>query len=145
MWLLVHLEFVTIHPFLDEEAGHRQPVGNSSVVDTRRHFDTSVQVVGFDEIAARYRPVRRALVAELVRSLVPPDEVMGFIEARMTNEAVMSNYTDDDARGDQPDSVVSHKSYRPDILRSNALATSTSSPVVDDVRWVGQPSSVGCD
>jgi Fic family protein len=40
------------------------------------HFDTSVQVVGFDEIAARYRPLRRALVAELVRSLLPPEEVM---------------------------------------------------------------------
>jgi hypothetical protein len=46
------------------------------------HFDTSVQVVGFDEIAARYRPLRRALVAELVRSLVPPERVTGFIEAR---------------------------------------------------------------
>lgn len=50
------------------------------------HFDTSVQVVGFDEIAARYRPLRRALVAELVRSLVPPDGVMGFIESRTTDE-----------------------------------------------------------
>jgi hypothetical protein len=50
------------------------------------HFDTSVQVVGFDEIAARYRPLRRALVAELVRSLVPPAEVPGFIEAHMTDE-----------------------------------------------------------
>ena len=50
------------------------------------HFDTSVQVVGFDEIAALYRPLRRALVAELVRSLVPPGEVMGFIEARITDQ-----------------------------------------------------------
>jgi len=50
------------------------------------HFDTSVQVVGFDEIAARYRPLRRALVAELVRSLVPPETVIGFIEARLTDE-----------------------------------------------------------
>ncbi|HWG70292.1 MAG TPA: Fic family protein [Steroidobacteraceae bacterium] len=50
------------------------------------HFDTSVQVVGFDEIAALYRPQRRALVAELVRSLVPPAEVMGFMEARITNQ-----------------------------------------------------------
>ena len=50
------------------------------------HFDTSVQVVGFDEIAALYRPLRRALVAELVRSLVPPERVGGFIEARITDE-----------------------------------------------------------
>jgi Fic family protein len=50
------------------------------------HFDTSVQVVGFDEIAARYRPLRRAVVAELVRSLVPPAQIMGFIEARITDE-----------------------------------------------------------
>jgi Fic family protein len=48
------------------------------------HFDTAVQVVGFDEIAARYRPLRRALVAELVRSLVPSEKVMDFIEARIT-------------------------------------------------------------
>ena len=50
------------------------------------HFDTAVRVVGFDEIAALYRPFRRALVAELVRSLVPPGEVMGFIETRITNQ-----------------------------------------------------------
>jgi hypothetical protein len=50
------------------------------------HFDTSVQVVGFDEIAARYRPLRRALVAELVRSLVPPQEIMSFIESRITDK-----------------------------------------------------------
>ena len=50
------------------------------------HFDTTVQVVGFDEIAALYRPLRRALVAELVRSLVPPEEVMGFIESHIADE-----------------------------------------------------------
>ena len=50
------------------------------------HFDTSVQVVGFDEIAALYRPLRRALVAELVRSLVPPAEVMSLIESRITDQ-----------------------------------------------------------
>ena len=46
----------------------------------------SVQVVGFDEIAALYRPLRRTLVAELVRSLVPPAKVMGFIEVRITDQ-----------------------------------------------------------
>ena len=50
------------------------------------HFDTTVQVVGFDEIAALYRPLRRALVAELVRTLVPPEEIMGFIESRITDQ-----------------------------------------------------------
>lgn len=50
------------------------------------HFDTSVQVVGFDEIAALYRPLRRALVAELVRSLVLPEKVTGFIESRITDQ-----------------------------------------------------------
>ena len=38
------------------------------------------------EIAALYRPLRRALVAELVRSLVPPAEVMSFIESRITDQ-----------------------------------------------------------
>ena len=50
------------------------------------HFDTTVHVVGFDEIAALYRPLRRAVVAELVRSLVPPEGVLGFIEARITDQ-----------------------------------------------------------
>ena len=57
------------------------------------HFDTAVQVVGFDEIAALYRPLRRALVAELVRTLVPPEEIMGFIEARITDQ-VQSQHRD---------------------------------------------------
>lgn len=51
-----------------------------------QHFDTSVQVVGFDEIAALYRHLRRALVSELVRSLVPPKDVLSFIESRITAE-----------------------------------------------------------
>jgi Fic family protein len=50
------------------------------------HFDTTVQVVGFDEIAALYRPLRRGLVAELVRSLVPPKDAMPFMEARITDQ-----------------------------------------------------------
>ena len=49
-------------------------------------LNSAVQVVGFDEIAARYRPLRRALVAELVRSLVLPEEVMDFIEGRITDQ-----------------------------------------------------------
>jgi Fic family protein len=50
-----------------------------------QRFDTTVQVVGFDEIAALYRPQRRAIVAELVRTLIPPREATNFIEARMTD------------------------------------------------------------
>jgi hypothetical protein len=50
-----------------------------------QHFDTSVQVVGFDEIAALYRPQRRAIVSEIVRTLIPPGEAMNLIEARMTD------------------------------------------------------------
>ena len=56
----------------------------------------------------------------------------------------MSKYTDD-ARRAPPDSVASHDSCRADILGSNVLTASASSPAVDDVRWVGQPPSVGCD
>jgi hypothetical protein len=44
----------------------------------QRH-DTTVQVAGFDEIAARYRQSRRALVAGLVRAKVPPREVTNWI------------------------------------------------------------------
>src|SRR5882757_3889094 len=56
----------------------------------------------------------------------------------------MSKYTDD-ARRAPPDSVASHDSCRADILGSNVLTASASSPAVDDVRLVGQPPSVGCD
>lgn len=49
-------------------------------------FDTAVEIVGFDEIAALYRPLRRSLVAELVRSLVPPAQVAGFIEAHAIDQ-----------------------------------------------------------
>ena len=51
---------------------------------TCRHFDTGVQVVGFDEIAALYRSQRRAVVAEIVRGLVPPERVPALIDERLT-------------------------------------------------------------
>jgi hypothetical protein len=35
MWPLVHLEFVSIHPFLDEEAGHRSGNLEQPVVGDR--------------------------------------------------------------------------------------------------------------
>ncbi|HEY4215234.1 MAG TPA: Fic family protein [Steroidobacteraceae bacterium] len=50
---------------------------------TCQHFDTNVQVVGFDEIAALYRPQRRAVVAEIVRNLVMPDRVPALLDDRL--------------------------------------------------------------
>ena len=50
-----------------------------------QRFDTTVQVVGFDEVAALYRTPRRALVTELVRAKVPPDEVAEWITANVPN------------------------------------------------------------
>jgi DNA-binding transcriptional ArsR family regulator len=46
-------------------------------------YDTTIQVVGFDEIAALYRLSRRALVADLVRAKVSPDEVANWITAHV--------------------------------------------------------------
>jgi hypothetical protein len=48
-----------------------------------QHFDTSVQVLGFDEIAALYRPQRRAMVAELVRGMVPPEKALAYIDTHL--------------------------------------------------------------
>ena len=48
-----------------------------------QRYDTTLQVVGFDEIAALYRQSRRALVADLVRAKVPPGEVAGWINAHV--------------------------------------------------------------
>lgn len=60
---------------------------------------------------------------------------------RAPTVAVMSNYTDDARK----DGSVSHDSSRADIFVSNVLSASASSPAVDDLRRVGQPSSAGCD
>jgi len=51
-----------------------------------QRFDTNVQVVGFDEVAALYRTQRRALVTKLVRAKVPPDEVAEWITANVPND-----------------------------------------------------------
>lgn len=48
-----------------------------------QRYDTTVQVVGFDEIAALYRQARRALVADLVRAKVSPDEVARWINTHV--------------------------------------------------------------
>jgi hypothetical protein len=44
-----------------------------------QRYDTTLQVVGFDEISALYRQSRRALVTDLVRTKVRPDEVTAWI------------------------------------------------------------------
>ena len=50
---------------------------------TCQRFETTAQVVGFDEIAALYRPSRRALVTDLVRDKVPQDKVVEWIAAHV--------------------------------------------------------------
>ena len=44
-----------------------------------QRYDTTAQVIGFDEISAIYRPQRRALVTNLVRAKVPPDKAAEWI------------------------------------------------------------------
>jgi Fic family protein len=51
-----------------------------------QRFDTNVQVVGFDEVAALYRTQRRAMVTKLVREKVPPHEVAEWITANVLND-----------------------------------------------------------
>jgi hypothetical protein len=43
----------------------------AAVTAAPARYDIQAKVVGFDEIAALYRPLRRALVTDLVRSKVP--------------------------------------------------------------------------
>jgi Fic family protein len=51
-----------------------------------QRFDTNVQVVGFDEVAAFYRTQRRGLVTELVRTKVMPDKVAEWITANVPKD-----------------------------------------------------------
>jgi hypothetical protein len=51
-----------------------------------QRFETNLQVVGFDEVAALYRTQRRALVTELVRAKVMPDKVAEWITARVPKD-----------------------------------------------------------
>lgn len=48
-----------------------------------QRYDTTAQVVGFREVAALYRQSRRALVADLVRAKVAPDEVAHWIASHV--------------------------------------------------------------
>jgi len=52
---------------------------------TCERFATTAKVIGFDEIAALYRAPRRTLVADLVRSKVPQENVAEWIVARIPN------------------------------------------------------------
>lgn len=49
-------------------------------------FDTFVQVVGFDEIAATYRPQRRSLVAEMVRAQIGMPRAPTYINEHMPSK-----------------------------------------------------------
>ena len=51
-----------------------------------QRFDTTVHVVGFDEVAALYRTQRRALVTDLVRAKVPPDKVAEWVTANVPSD-----------------------------------------------------------
>jgi Fic family protein len=51
-----------------------------------QHYDTSVQVLGFDEIAVLYRPQRRALIGEIVKSLIAMSAVPDFLSAHIPRE-----------------------------------------------------------
>lgn len=57
-----------------------------SYLRTCQHYDTSVQVLGFDEIAVLYRAQRRALVAEIVRSLVPRSKAEAYLAKHIPAE-----------------------------------------------------------
>lgn len=48
-----------------------------------QRYDTTIQVAGFDEIAALYRTQRRAMVTDLVRNKVPPEEVAQWVVANV--------------------------------------------------------------
>ena len=55
------------------------------------HFDTQLQAVGFDEIAALYRTQRRALVAEIVRQQLPTGEIARFLH-RQTPQGIAAEH-----------------------------------------------------
>jgi Fic family protein len=69
----------TIAVYELNEVGPLADVYSWSYRRTCQRFETTAQVVGFDEIAALYRPSRRALVADLVRAKVPQDKVAEWI------------------------------------------------------------------
>jgi len=73
----------TIAVYELNEVGPLADVYTWSYRRTCQRYDTTVQVVGFDEIAALYRPSRRALVTDLVRAKVPQGKVAEWITAHV--------------------------------------------------------------
>lgn len=73
----------TIAVYEFNEVGPLADVYAWSYQRTCQRFETTAQVVGFDEIAALYRPSRRALVAELVRANVPHYKVAEWISSHV--------------------------------------------------------------
>lgn len=59
-----------------------------------QRYDTTSQVVGFDEIAAIYRPQRRALVTNLIRHKVPPDKISEWITDNVPTAIVGPQHRD---------------------------------------------------
>jgi hypothetical protein len=51
-----------------------------------QHYDVSAKVIGFDEIAARYRSLRRAMVAQIVKARVAPSGVRTHVRRHMPKE-----------------------------------------------------------
>jgi Fic family protein len=74
----------TIAVYELNEVGPLADVYAWSYQRTCQRFETTAQVVGFDEIAALYRQPRRALVTDLVRAKVPQDKVAEWITAHVT-------------------------------------------------------------
>ena len=57
-----------------------------SYLRTCEHYNVSVQVLGFDELAVLYRAQRRALVGEIVRTLTPLSRVPAFLKKHMPRD-----------------------------------------------------------
>ena len=68
------------------EAGPLADLYCWSYLRSCQHYDTGMQVIGFDEISALYRVQRRATVAEVVRSMVPPSEIRAYLDAHIPAE-----------------------------------------------------------
>jgi Fic family protein len=53
---------------------------------TCEHYDTTVQVLGFDEISVLYRSQRRALVGDIVRSMIALQDEPAFLETHIPSD-----------------------------------------------------------
>ena len=73
----------TIAVYELNEVGPLADVYAWSYQRTCQRFETTAQVVGFDEIAALYRQPRRALVTDLVHAKVQQDKVAEWIAAHI--------------------------------------------------------------